>query len=249
MRAIGVIPARYGSKRFEGKVLADLGGKPMIQHVYERARQASFLDRVLVATDDERIRDAVSSFGGDAVMTSPHHPSGTDRVGEAVKDIDVEVVVNIQGDEPLIEPSAIDTVIVPLFDDRSIPMATLIRIISDTRDMENPNVVKVVMDRDGFALYFSRSTIPHSRDEGKYPVCGHIGIYAYQKSFLLEFIKLEPTPLERIERLEQLRALENGYRIKVITVENYLGVGVDTPQDLRKVRRFLEGTGKGNDKI
>jgi len=240
---MGVIPARFRSKRFEGKVLADLSGKPIIQHVYERACRASLLEKVLVATDDERIRQAVLAFGGEAVMTSPDHASGTDRIGEAVKSIDVDVVVNIQGDEPLIEPSAIDAVVEPLLTDRSIQMATLMRQISDPRDHENPNVVKVVTDKDGFALYFSRSTIPYSGGDRDSPVYGHVGIYAYRKDFLLHFIRLAPTPLEKIERLEQLRALENGFRIKVVKVEHYRGVGVDTPEDLEKARRLLRSEG------
>ncbi|NIO03046.1 MAG: 3-deoxy-manno-octulosonate cytidylyltransferase [Proteobacteria bacterium] len=247
MRAIGVIPARFRSKRFEGKVLADLCGQPIIQHVYERACKASLLDKVLVATDDQRIRLAVAAFGGEAVMTSPDHPSGTDRIAEAIRGLDVEVVVNIQGDEPLIEPSAIDSVARPLFDDRSIPMATLMRVISDTQDLENPNVVKVVTDKNGFALYFSRSTIPYPRDLVDYPVYGHIGVYAYRKDFLLSFVKLEPSGLEKMERLEQLRALENGFRIKVLKFENYQGLGVDTPEDLERLKNILLGK-KGGDR-
>lgn len=241
MKAIGVIPARFSSKRFEGKVLADLCGKPMIRHVYERALQASLLEKVVVATDDERIRRTVSTFGGEVVMTSPQHPSGTDRIGEVIKDIDVEIVVNIQGDEPLIDPSAIDAVIEPLFNDSSISVATLMWEIIDPQDAENPNVVKVVTDLDGFALYFSRSTIPHSKGGIDYPIHGHIGIYAYRKDFLLHFVSLEPTALEKTERLEQLRVLENGHRIKVVKIENYRGVGVDTLEDLEKVRSLLHG--------
>lgn len=239
MKAIGVIPARYSSTRFEGKMLADICGKPMIQHVYERACRASLLDKVLVATDDERIQRAVEVFGGEAVMTSPEHPSGTDRIGEAVRNIEVDVVTNVQGDEPLIEPSAIDAVTKPLLSDRSLSMSTLMWEISDPQDLENPNVVKVVTDINGFALYFSRSTIPYRRDHGDYPVYGHIGIYGYRKDFLLRLIKLKPTALEKTERLEQLRVLENGYRIKVVEVDNYQGVGVDTPEDLERARSLL----------
>jgi len=240
VKAIGVIPARYRSTRLEGKVLADICGKPMIQRVYERACQAALLDKVIVATDDERIRSAVTAFGGEAVMTSPHHASGTDRIGEAIKHVDAEVVVNIQGDEPLIQPAAIDAVIEPLFKDGSIPMATVMQEIFDPRDHGDPNVVKVVTDINGFALYFSRSLIPYPRERIDYHVYQHIGLYAYRKDFLLQYIRLEQTALEKIESLEQLRVLENGFQIKVMLVEHRQGLGVDTPEDLERVRSLFQ---------
>jgi 3-deoxy-manno-octulosonate cytidylyltransferase (CMP-KDO synthetase) len=239
VEAVGVIPARYRSTRLEGKVLADIWGKPMIQHVYERACQAALLDRVIVATDDERIRKAVESFGGLAVMTSPHHPSGTDRVGKVVEDMDVNIVVNIQGDEPLIPPLAINMAVDSLLKDPSIPMATLMQKVTDSEELANPNVVKVVTDRNGFALYFSRSPIPYPRQKNDSPMYKHIGLYGYRKDFLLQYLKLDPSPLERTESLEQLRALENGFRIKVLKVEHYEGIGVDTEEDLSRVRNLL----------
>ncbi len=211
----------------------------MIQHVYERARQASLLDDVIVATDDERIRGAVGAFGGQTVMTSPHHTSGTDRIGEAVKDVEVDIVVNIQGDEPLIDPSAIDAVVEPLLKDSSVSMATLMQELTDPKDHADPNLVKVVTDKAGFALYFSRSMIPYPRNRPDYHIYGHIGIYAYRKDFLLQYIKLEPTILEKTESLEQLRVLENGFCIKVVEVEHYQGVGVDTQEDLERARSLI----------
>ena len=240
VRVIGVIPARYHSTRLDGKVLADICGKPMIQHVYERARQAYLLDDVIVATDDERIWQAVKAFGGEAVMTSPHHASGTDRIGEAVRDVEADIVVNIQGDEPLIDPSAIDAVVEPLVKDGSVSMATLMQELTDPKDHADPNLVKVVTDKRGFALYFSRSTIPYPRDRTDYHIYGHIGIYAYRKEFLLQYIKLESTILEKTESLEQLRVLESGFRIKVVEVGHYQGVGVDTQEDLERARSLIE---------
>lgn len=245
---IGVIPARYASVRFPGKVLAPLWGKPIVQHVYERAKRARTLSEVVVATDDERVKEAVERFGGKCVMTSPEHPSGTDRVAEVARQLECDVVVNIQGDEPLIAPEAIDAAVQPFFADPTIKMATLATPITDAREYCNPNVVKVVVDRDGFALYFSRSPLPFFRPQGTMaeapqfalpadaPVrpLRHIGLYAYRREFLLRFARWAPTGLEKAEGLEQLRALEHGVRIKVITTA-YRSVGVDTPEDLRCV--------------
>lgn len=238
-KIVGIIPARYGSTRFEGKALADLAGRPMIEHVYRRAEQSRLLERVLVATDDPRIKEAVEGFGGEAVLTRPDHPSGTDRVAEVAEGLEAELIVNIQGDEPLIEPEMIDQAIQPLADDDSIPMGTLMTRINNPRECEDPNVVKVVVDREGFALYFSRSPIPYPR-EGEPIRYQHIGLYVYRRDFLLRFAQLPPTPLEQIERLEQLRALEHGYRIKVVETEHG-SIGVDTPEDLERVKAILEG--------
>lgn len=239
MQVIGVIPARYGSTRFEGKPLADIWGKPMIQYVYERAQRASILDDVIVATDDLRIKEAVERFGGKAAMTSPKHPTGTDRSGEVVKDLDVNTVINIQGDEPLIDPKLIDEVGQPLLENPQIEMATLAHEITTKEKHMDPNVVKVVIDAQGFALYFSRSLIPYPRKTENLHAYEHIGIYAYRKNFLLDFIQLPPTPLEKTESLEQLRALENGYKIKVIITKKYTGLSVDTREDLEEVKAIV----------
>lgn len=242
-RVIGIIPARYASTRFPGKALADLAGKPMIQHVYERARGARTIERVLVATDDDRIFRAVGDFGGEAVMTRADHPNGTSRLAEAVAACDVDIVVNIQGDEPLIAPEAIDAAVAPLAQDPAIPMSTLRARLSPPHDLHDPNLVKVVVDRDDFALYFSRAPIPFVRDQGEAEAIPyyHIGMYVYRKDFLLQYAAMPPTPLERAEKLEQLRVLENGYRIKVVETAHH-PIGVDTPQDLEHVRRLLESS-------
>ncbi len=242
MKAIGVIPARYGSKRFPGKPLADISGKPMIQHVWEKASQAKTLEKVIIATDDERILKKAREFGAEAVLTSPSLSSGTERVAEAAKDLDVDIVANIQGDEPLIEPQAIDEAIKSLVDNPKIPMATLAYKIAKKEEIEDPNVVKVVFDKDNFALYFSRSLIPYSKlqdPRSRITAYKHLGLYSYRKNFLLEFAQMKPTPLEKIEGLEQLRVLENGYRIKVVETECD-SIGVDTPEDLEKVKAMIK---------
>ena len=243
MRIICIIPARYSSSRFEGKPLADICGKPMIQRVYERALKSGTVSDVVVATDDERIFEAVGRFGGKALMTSATHRSGTDRIAEAVSGLsaaDRDIVVNIQGDQPLFEPSQIDEVVQPLLDDPSVDFSTLIYRIRRQEEISDPNAVKVVFDRDHFALYFSRSPIPYCRDDGGAPVYyKHHGIYAYRKSFLMTFTKLEEGYLERLEALEQLRAMEHGHRIKVVeTLQD--SVEVDTPQELERVRKVYE---------
>ncbi len=242
MKAIGVIPARYGSTRFPGKPLADILGKPMIQHVWERASQAKTLGKVIIATDDESILRKAKEFGAEAVLTSPSLSSGTERVAETVKDLDADIVANIQGDEPLIEPRAIDEAIKSLIDNPEIPMATLAYKMTKKEEIEDPNVVKVVFDKDNFALYFSRSPIPYSKlktQNSKFKTYKHLGLYVYRKEFLLKLAKMKPTPLERMEGLEQLRVLENGYRIKVVETE-YDSIGVDTPRDLEKVRAIIK---------
>jgi len=240
MKVLGVIPARYASSRFEGKALADLHGKPMVQHVYERAIKASTLDKVVVATDDQRIFDAVKKSGGEVTMTA-EHPTGTDRIAEVARCADTDILVNIQGDEPLIEPAMIDEAVEPLFGDDSIDLSTLVHRIHSEAEYLNPNVVKVVVDKSGFAMYFSRSPIPCMRsaqwraDALSYR---HVGLYVYRKHALLSFAQTPPAPFETLEGLEQLRFLESGYRMKVVETK-YESVGVDTPEDLEKVRRIM----------
>jgi 3-deoxy-manno-octulosonate cytidylyltransferase (CMP-KDO synthetase) len=237
MKAIGVIPARYASSRLPGKPLADIAGKPMIEHVYRRAQSAASLSEVYVATDDARIYAAVEAFGGKVVMTREDHRSGTDRIAEAVGALDVDVVVNIQGDEPLLDPAEIDAVVAPFRERPDLVMTTAAVPISDPRDVADPSVVKVVLDQRGDALYFSRLPIPFYRggDRGHLK---HIGLYAYRKAFLLTYASLLPTPLEQAEQLEQLRVLENGFRIHVVRTNND-AISVDTPEDLERVRALI----------
>jgi 3-deoxy-manno-octulosonate cytidylyltransferase (CMP-KDO synthetase) len=241
-RVIGIIPARYASSRFPGKALANLAGKPVVQHVVERAARARLLDEVLVATDDRRILDAVRSFGGKACMTSPDHPSGTDRIAEVVRELSCDLVVNIQGDEPLIDPAVIDRAVEPLARDAAIAMGTMARPMG-VEEAGDPSKVKVVLDQQGFALYFSRAPIPYLRDGAAgagQPYLLHIGLYVYRRDTLLRLAGLAPTPLEQRERLEQLRALEHGIRIRVVLTEHD-SFGVDTPADLERVKQILEG--------
>ena len=244
VQVVCIIPSRYESTRFPGKPLADLCGKPMIQHVYERVLRAKTVSFAAVATDDERIFHAVEAFGGRAVMTSPRHRSGTDRIAEAVETMglrDDDIVVNIQGDQPLFEPVQVDEVVGPLLADAAVPMSTLIYRIVRDEEITHPNAVRVVFDHDHFALYFSRATIPFVRDSGKkVDYFKHHGIYAYRRDFLRTFTSLTEGVLERLEALEQLRALEHGYRIKVV-VTLHDSVEVDTPQELERVRRLLTG--------
>jgi 3-deoxy-manno-octulosonate cytidylyltransferase (CMP-KDO synthetase) len=237
-KVLGVIPARFASSRFPGKALASLAGRPIVQHVFERAAQARYLHRVLIATDDERIAGVAKSFGAPVVITRADHPSGTDRVAEAASTTDASVVVNIQGDEPLIDPAAIDAAALSLLENPSLPMATLKKRIEDEEEISNPNVVKVVTDHRGNAIYFSRCPIPYARDRHA-PYFKHIGLYVYRRDFLLGYSTLPVGPLERTERLEQLRALENGYLIRVVETE-YESLGVDTPEDLERVARLFE---------
>lgn len=242
MRAIGVIPARWASTRFEGKILAPLKGKPVIQHVWERTRQSRLLEEVLIACDDARILEAAKGFGAKAVRTSGQHVSGTDRIAEAVGNLPVEVVVNIQGDEPLIAPAVIDALTEVLLKDSSMVMATVIKRIYALEELENPNVVKVAIDGNRNALYFSRAAIPYDRQRlgmEKNAYYKHMGIYAYRKDFLLKFSKMPKSALERAEELEQLRALEAGIKIKTI-VTDVETVGVDTPEDLARVEKMLD---------
>lgn len=239
MSAIGVIPARFGSTRLPGKPLMDIAGKPMIQHVYERSVQAETLDAVVVATDDERIVEAVTSFGGHVVLTSPNHPNGTSRAAEAVMGEEYSIVINIQGDEPLIFPQMIDEVVTALREEPDVPSATLCCRIPPER-YDDPNVVKTVRDVNGFALYFSRSVIPYPRHLEHQVVYEHIGIYGYRSDFLSVYLDLPDTLLSRTESLEQLKVLENGYRMKVIeTRSDYEALSIDTTEDLERARRIL----------
>jgi 3-deoxy-manno-octulosonate cytidylyltransferase (CMP-KDO synthetase) len=239
MKILCVIPARYASTRLPGKPLADIAGKPMIQHVYERACQAKLPSAVWVATDDQRVYDTVKGFGGQVLMTSCDHCTGTDRLAEVARQHDMDIIVNVQGDEPLIAPEVIDLAIEPFLQQPEVVMTTLkSRLVEE--DFDNPAVVKVVTDKQGFALYFSRSLIPYPRNAGgDFAVYKHIGLYAYRRDFLLQYAAMEQTPLERAESLEQLRALENGYRIKVLET-NYQCIGVDTPEDLERVTKIIK---------
>ena len=240
MKVLCVIPARYASTRLPGKPLSMIAGKPMIQHVYERACQAQLPNEVVVATDNELVEKAVLDFGGKAVMTSPDHPSGTDRLAEvALMYPDVDVIVNVQGDEPMIPPEVIDRLAESFDGDADLNMATM-KVVMDEEDYENPAAVKVVTDQQGYALYFSRSLMPYPRNKPEgFKVFKHVGIYAYRRNFLLKYAALAPTPLEKAESLEQLRALENGYKIKVLE-SDFQGIGVDTPEDLAAVNALFE---------
>lgn len=238
MDVIGVIPARYKATRFEGKVLADLVGKPVIQHVYEIAKESNVLDDVIIATDDERILEAVKGFGGKAVLTSIGHQTGTDRLTEVVNPMDVKVVINIQADEPLLHHTMIDDLARIMLDNPNLSMATVVKEIEDKEDIMNPNVVKAVIDKNGFALYFSRSPIPFERGTQSKRFYKHIGLYAYTKDFLFTFTNLPKSNLEKAESLEQLRALEHGFKIKTIETR-FDTMGIDTPADLEKARKAL----------
>jgi 3-deoxy-manno-octulosonate cytidylyltransferase (CMP-KDO synthetase) len=241
MEVIGVIPARYSSTRFEGKVLADILGKPMLQHVWERAKQALALDDLIIACDNELVATVAKGFGAKVVLTSRDHICGSDRIIEVVNPLDVKIIINIQGDEPLVHPMMIDSVAQTLLNDKKINMATLMKKIEDPKEIFDPNVVKVVVDKNHFAMYFSRSPIPHlaKNSDVKEPVYyKHIGLYGYTKDFLFTFKNLPVSNLERIEKLEQLRVLEEGFRIKVIETKHDT-IGVDTPDDLEKLKNYL----------
>ncbi|TDJ53934.1 MAG: 3-deoxy-manno-octulosonate cytidylyltransferase [Nitrospina sp.] len=253
-RAVAIIPARWASTRFPGKPLAQIQNKPMIQWVVEQAQKASRISEVIVATDDIRIVEAVHGFGGKAVMTSPDHATGSDRIAEVASGLKCDIVVNVQGDEPLIPPQNIDQVVDTLEKDPSLSVATLMMAINDPDEIADPHVVKVVADQKGRALYFSRSPIPFHRDEWKSgspedlsksndkvmrQVYKHIGLYAYTRSFVLELSRMAPTPLEQLEKLEQLRILEHGIPIQIGITEQP-SMGVDHSEDLERVERFLE---------
>jgi 3-deoxy-manno-octulosonate cytidylyltransferase (CMP-KDO synthetase) len=240
-RILGVIPARFASTRFPGKALALIAGKSMLEHVFERASQARYLKHVVVATDDERIRDEAHRIGAPVRMTRTDHLSGTDRVAEVASADSAEIIVNIQGDEPLIDPAAIDAVVLSILDHPEIPMGTLKKRIEDPSEIDNPNVVKVVTDLAGNAIYFSRSTIPYLRGTENMTRFKHIGLYVYRRDFLLNYSDLPVGPLEMAERLEQLRALENGHPIRVAETE-YESMGVDTPEDFERVSKLFEAS-------
>jgi 3-deoxy-manno-octulosonate cytidylyltransferase (CMP-KDO synthetase) len=251
MKRIIVIPARYASTRLPGKPLIDIGGKPLLQWVYEGGRRSKLADGVLIATDDEKIEKVALAFGAEAIMTDPALPSGTDRVFAALQSREADLVMNLQGDEPFIEAAIIDQLF-SVMEDGDADMATLCCPITDEQEYRDPNTVKVVLDSSGFALYFSRSPIPYLRtfDSEPYPgtpVSGvrtrnslykHIGIYAFTRTFLQQFVSMPKSPLEKAEALEQLRILENGYKIKVI-ITDYSGFGIDTPEDLERARKLL----------
>ncbi len=240
MNTLCVIPARYASTRLPGKPLADIAGKPMIVRVYEQASKAKRLSGVIAAVDDERVYEALTAHGGKAMMTAKDHPTGTDRLAEvAAAHPEAELIINVQGDEPLIEPALIDALAAAFDDDPELQMATVKSPMTDVEEMENPNNVKVVTDKKGYALYFSRSLLPYPRENTGAVVYKHIGIYAYKRDFLLNYAKMAPTQLEQTESLEQLRALENGYKIKVIATDFHF-VGVDTPEDLAEVNRLYQ---------
>ena len=249
-KAVAIIPARFDSTRFPGKALADRTGKPLIQHVYERVKQAACVGEVIVATDDSRIMEAVRRFGGEAVMTRADHENGTSRIAEVAADLDDEIIVNIQGDEPEIEPALIDLAVRTLVEHPDCPVSTLASPFAADEDPADPNIVKVVLDQRGRALYFSRALIPcfrgaHAKpqaaDDADRVIGGplkHLGMYIYRREFLAEYVALEPTPLERIERLEQLRVLEHGYSMAVAVGEAHYH-GIDTPEQYEEfVKRF-----------
>jgi 3-deoxy-manno-octulosonate cytidylyltransferase (CMP-KDO synthetase) len=248
---VAIIPARFGSTRLPGKPLSDIHGKPMIQHVYERTRSARRPDRILVATDDERIASVVRGFGAEAVLTSPLHATGTDRLAEAVTRTDANLVVNVQGDEPMLDPAWIDAAVEPLLEEPGLPMSTLSLPLGNLAEMLSPGVVKVVCDARGDALYFSRSPIPWVRHPPGTPEASareavarglarkHVGLYVYRRETLLRLAALPPCPLEEAEGLEQLRALHHGMRIRVVPWEGEGTQAVDTPQDLERVRELM----------
>lgn len=246
MKVVVIIPSRYGSSRFEGKPLADLCGKPMIQWVVRRAGKADCVDSVHVATDDTRIRDAVEGFGGNVLMTSSKCRSGTDRVAEAAAQLKLamsDVVVNIQGDQPMVDPRCLDALVRPFHEDPDVKMSTLAFAIVDPREISDPKDVKVVFDNRGDALYFSRSAIPRGRDTSRgYDTFKHLGVYAYTREFLECFRSLAPGRLEEIEKLEQLRAMEHGHRIRVI-VTPYDSPEVDLPVDIQRIREKMLAMG------
>ena len=240
-QVVAIIPARFEASRVPGKPLADIAGRPMVEHVYRRAAAARLVGAVVVATDDPRVAAVVKGFGGIARMTRASHRTGADRIAEVAAELECDVVVNVQGDEPLIEPAMIDQIVEPLLRDSAINMTTACCVTRDPADHANPNVVKVVVDGRGRALYFSRAPIPHRRDSHATPsgpIFKHVGLYGYRRRFLLTLSTLPQTPLELSESLEQLRALEHGHHIHTVETP-FDSIGVDTPEDLERVRRHL----------
>ena len=242
---LAVIPARYHSTRLPGKVLLELAGRPMIEHVYRRASLARTIDALVVATDDERVAEVVAGFGGMVCLTSPDHATGTDRLAEVAAATPCGLIVNIQGDEPLLDPAVIDATVLPMRDDPSIEMGTAARALRDPAEFTNPTMVKVVRDAQGFALYFSRAPVPHGRDGSPLAVARvHVGLYVYRRATLLRLARLAAGPLERAEALEQLRALEHGIRIHVADTR-FESSEVNTPEDLDRVRQLLHSPARG----
>jgi 3-deoxy-manno-octulosonate cytidylyltransferase (CMP-KDO synthetase) len=238
---LAVVPARYASTRFPGKPLAPIAGRPMIHHVVERVRKAKLVSRVVVATDDARIKSAVEAFGAEAILTRADHANGTDRVAEVAARVTAEIYVNVQGDEPLIDSETVDAVIAAMLEDESVQIATPCVAIEEPKDIMDPNVVKVVRDFDGNGIYFSRAPIPWVRDTNanvKAQHWKHLGLYGYRREALLEYQTLPPGDLERVEQLEQLRWLENGFRIRVAETD-YDAVSVDVPSDIERVEKLL----------
>jgi 3-deoxy-manno-octulosonate cytidylyltransferase (CMP-KDO synthetase) len=245
-KVLAVIPARQASVRFPGKPLAKIAGKPMIQHVVERVREAELVDRIVVATDAAEIRKAVEAFGAEAILTRPDHRTGTDRVAEVAAHVGAEIYVNVQGDEPLVDPGAIDALVAAMNDDPAAQIATPCSAISQPNDIMDPNIVKVVRDFDGNALYFSRAPIPWVRESSDTAAARHwkhLGLYAFRREALLEFPTLPPGELERVEQLEQLRWIENGFHIAVVETE-YDAVSVDVPGDVARVEKLLAARAK-----
>lgn len=234
-----IIPARYGSSRLEGKPLLKVCEKPVIQWVYEKAQQAKLADMIIVATDDERIFNAVKAFGGEVEMTSVNHKCGSDRIREvAERHPEIAYIVNLQGDEPLIKPESIDAVARNVQEDDKADISTLIRVLTDEEEINNPNLVKCVVDNNGYALYFSRSKIPYERNKNVATFYGHLGIYGYKRDALMKMTSLPQTPLEKTESLEQLRAIESGMKIKTSVVD-FVPVGIDTAEDLEKFKQIV----------
>jgi 3-deoxy-manno-octulosonate cytidylyltransferase (CMP-KDO synthetase) len=241
MKCAAIIPARFGSTRFLGKPLALINGKPMIQWVYENTDACNLVDKTIVATDSKEIRNAVCGFGGEAIMTSPDHETGTDRIAEAAENIDAELIINVQGDEPVLPAAAIEEAVLPLVNDSTIPMGTLKTKILKKEEISDTNIVKVITDINDLALYFSRSVIPFDRDgHNQVDFYRHIGLYVYRRDFLFKVSKMEQTLLEKAEKLEQLRVLENGYSIMVKETD-YYPVGVDVPDDIIRVEKLMNG--------
>ncbi|RMD87334.1 MAG: 3-deoxy-manno-octulosonate cytidylyltransferase [Calditrichaeota bacterium] len=242
MEALGIIPARFDSKRFPGKPLAKILNKPMIQWVYEGARKSKLLDKVLVATDDERIVSEVQNFGGEVLLTSPRHPSGTDRVAEVAQKFEVDYVVNIQGDEPLVHGRDIDRVLELMHSQPEVSVATLVTRFNNYEELHKSDTCKVVMDKDGHAIYFSRARIPYVAEEKNHSLDNyfkHVGLYFFTKERLLEFVNLPPSHLEQLERLEQLRFIENGIKVRVVKTQNVY-FPVDRQQDIPIVEKYLK---------
>ncbi len=238
MKIACVIPSRYASTRLPGKPLADIAGKTMIQRVYEQAKKAKEVGAVIVATDDKRIVEEVRRFVGEAILTDPHHPTGTDRLAEVAREYpEFDIIINVQGDEPLIDPQVIDDLAQVMLCDEFLPMATVASPLTED-EYDEPSVVKVVCSRSDHALYFSRSLLPYPRNGFSVTPLKHVGIYAYRRSFLLEYAEMDPTPLEKTEALEQLRVLENGYTLRVVKTDKRF-MGVDTPEDLLRVNEIF----------